>query len=195
MRGDSRLDLYAKSLALLLLGAVGATGALFDYWPAPMSLPAVGSPALGRLNPSIQTAFDLPGLMSPAPEAVPARLNRAATHASAVPVPDRHAQAAEPEPTTFAGEVGADQILPSLPIQEGLTALETLPVDLSVPPAAEMWQPLTAPAVAVTNPSDDGFFSGMLKKTGSSVSTSLGKASTSLIGAFRVVSDAVKKAF
>jgi hypothetical protein len=193
VRGDSRLDLYAKSLALLLLGLVGATGALFDYWPAPMSLPAVASPALGRLNPSIQTAFDLPGLMSPAPEAVRARLNRAATHASAVP--DRHAQAAEPEPTTFAGEVGEDQILPSLPIQEGLTALETLPVDLSVPPAAEMWQPLTAPAVAATNPSDDGFFSGMLKKTGSSVSTSLGKASTSLIGAVRVVSDAVKKAF
>ena len=50
--------------------------------------------------------------------------------------------------------------------------------------------------------SADGFFSGMLRKTGSSVgsslssvSNSLDKAGTSLAGAVRVVSDLVKKAF
>jgi len=35
----------------------------------------------------------------------------------------------------------------------------------------------------------------MLKKTGASVGSSLGKASNSLVGAVRAVSDAVKKAF
>jgi hypothetical protein len=35
----------------------------------------------------------------------------------------------------------------------------------------------------------------VLKKTGSSVTSSLGKASNSLMGAVRVVGDAVKKAF
>ena len=54
--------------------------------------------------------------------------------------------------------------------------------------------PMTPPAVAVDR-SDEGFFSGMLKKTSSSVSSSIGKASNSLVGAVRAVGGAVKKAF
>jgi hypothetical protein len=54
------------------------------------------------------------------------------------------------------------------------------------------WRPLMPVAV---DRSDDGFFSGMLKKTGSSVSSSLGKASNSVVGAVRAVGGAVRKAF
>jgi hypothetical protein len=43
VRGDSLRDLYAKALALLGLGLLGAAGALVDYWPVPSALPAVAS--------------------------------------------------------------------------------------------------------------------------------------------------------
>jgi hypothetical protein len=53
----------------------------------------------------------------------------------------------------------------------------------------------TSAAAAPTERSDEGFVSGVLKRTGSSVSTSLGKASNGVLGAVRVVGDAVKRAF
>jgi hypothetical protein len=43
VRGDSLRDLYAKALALLGLGLLGAAGALVDYWPVPSALPAVAA--------------------------------------------------------------------------------------------------------------------------------------------------------
>jgi hypothetical protein len=43
VRGDSLRDLYAKALALLGLGLLGAAGALVDYWPVRSALPAVAS--------------------------------------------------------------------------------------------------------------------------------------------------------
>ena len=46
MRGDSLRDLYAKTLALFGLALLAGVGALVDYWPAPVALPAVASPAV-----------------------------------------------------------------------------------------------------------------------------------------------------
>jgi hypothetical protein len=43
VRGDSLRDLYAKALALLGLGLLGAAGALVDYWPVRSGLPVVAS--------------------------------------------------------------------------------------------------------------------------------------------------------
>ena len=61
MRGDSLRDLYAKALALLGLGLLGAAGALVDYWPVPSALPAVASvldlPAAARMPPLRLTAI------------------------------------------------------------------------------------------------------------------------------------------
>lgn len=96
-------------------------------------------------------------------------------------------------------------------IQAGLSALELPAVEFAAEPASvaddasassgRSWQPLL-PQAALLDQSADGFFSGMLKKTGASVgsslatvSSSLGRASTSVIGAFRAVGDAVKKVF
>ncbi len=52
MRGDSLRDLYAKALALLGLGLLGAAGALVNYWPVRGDLPVVAS-ALVVPDPSI----------------------------------------------------------------------------------------------------------------------------------------------
>ena len=56
--------------------------------------------------------------------------------------------------------------------------------------------------VPVPEDDDDGFLSGVLKKTGSSVSASIGKAGhsivgagSSVVGAFRFVRGAVKRVF
>jgi hypothetical protein len=43
VRGDSLRDLYAKALALLGLGLLGAAGALVNYWPVRGDLPVVAS--------------------------------------------------------------------------------------------------------------------------------------------------------
>jgi len=39
MRGDSLRDFYAKSIALLGLGLLGAIGAAVDYWPTGVAIP------------------------------------------------------------------------------------------------------------------------------------------------------------
>jgi len=40
MRGDTLRDFYAKSVALLGLGLLGAVGAAVDYWPSDLAAPA-----------------------------------------------------------------------------------------------------------------------------------------------------------
>ena len=57
MRGDSIRDLYAKTLALLGLGVLAGTGALVDYWPSGVRLPAVES---GFTQPEFSLALAIP---------------------------------------------------------------------------------------------------------------------------------------
>lgn len=83
MRGDSLRDLYAKALALLGLGLLGAAGALVDYWPVRGELPSVAS-VLALPEP-------LSTLARPDFSAAPALVNRATT----VSTP-RHRQPASP---------------------------------------------------------------------------------------------------
>jgi hypothetical protein len=56
VRGYSLRDLYAKALALLGLGLLGAAGALVDYWPVHSTLPVVASALV------LPTDFGLPAL-------------------------------------------------------------------------------------------------------------------------------------
>src|SRR5690606_234841 len=57
VRGDSRRDLYAKTLALCGLGLLAGTGALVDYWPVGMKLPlAVTDPAVRPSPPAFLPA-------------------------------------------------------------------------------------------------------------------------------------------
>ena len=57
MRGDSIRDLYAKTLALLGLGVLAGTGALVDYWPSGVRLPAVES---SFVQPELSLALAVP---------------------------------------------------------------------------------------------------------------------------------------
>jgi hypothetical protein len=202
VRGDSRLDLYAKSLAVLLLGLLGLAGALVDYWPAPMSLPIAAHPSTVPLTPSIQTAFEVPGFVAPPVEFVRLEATAPVRAAKAGAPIDR--KLAAPETASQVVEIGSGspvqtlgESLPHVPIEAELTTLQSPPTEFStslefaVDPSSRL-----SPALgAAAEPADDGFFSGVLKKTGSSVTSSLGKASNSLMGAVRVVGDAVKKAF
>jgi hypothetical protein len=203
VRGDSRLDLYAKSLAVLLLGLLGLAGALVDYWPAPMSLPITAHPSTVPLTPSVQTAFEVPGFVAPPVELVRLEVTAPIRAAKATAPIDRKLAASETAPQV--AEIGPaspvqtlGESLPNVLIEPELTTLQAPPTEFSTSVEFAVVDPSSrlSPALgAAAEPADDGLFSGMLKKTGSSVSSSLGKASNSLMGAVRVVGDAVKKAF
>jgi hypothetical protein len=86
VRGDSLRDLYAKALALLGLGLLGAAGALVDYWPVRGALPVVASalvlpadfgiPALrATALPQISSAAELRSTAAKAPADAVADLN------------------------------------------------------------------------------------------------------------------------
>ena len=221
MRGDSRIDLYAKSLALLGLGLIAGIGAAVDYWPGDLRLPSVARSPVRPLIPAARTFVDTavvvdadltvqePRGSDPTVAFASAR-EAAPTGPARVELSSDVAYAAAPE---LAITVSNGGDLPSLDLESGLAASNfpaaaLTPADLM--PAATMTsdviqvtsglQPL--PPMLPVDQSDDGFFSGMLRKTGSSVgnslasvSSSLDKAGTSLAGAVRVVSDLVKKAF
>jgi hypothetical protein len=61
--------------------------------------------------------------------------------------------------------------------------------------ASQSWRGLIGAPAPADSQQTDGFFSGVFRKTGSTVSSSLGKASNSVVGAVRAVGDVVKRAF
>ena len=64
MRGDSLRDLYAKTIAVCGLGMLAVAGALVDYWPTGVVMPAVG-PALA--TPQLASALPVPASALEAP--------------------------------------------------------------------------------------------------------------------------------
>jgi hypothetical protein len=202
MRGDSRLDFIAKSLAVLLLGSLGLAGAVIDRWPGSADLPVTPPPSLVSLNPIVQTAFDLPGLTEPPLASLFAADIRSARPAVVRAVAER--RVASPAVSAVAGSA-ALPVSRIEPVSEMLPQVELIALQ-SAPPveapaiaslaADDSWRPIV-PSLGTEAPdqSEDGFVSGVLKKTGSSVTTSLGKASNSIVGAVRVVGDAVRRAF
>jgi len=201
VRGDSRLDLYAKSLAVLLLGSLGLAGAVIDRWPGSANLPETSPPSVIALNPIVQTAFDLPGFTEPVSEIVrsadarparPAVVRAVAEHRTGSPTADALADTAAPPMSSFA-----EPISDVLPHVELIALRSAPPVDapaISTLASADPLRPLALGSGALDQ-SEDSLVSSMLKKTGSSVTTALGKASNSLVGAVRAVGDAVRKPF
>jgi hypothetical protein len=85
VRGDSRRDLYAKALAVLGLGLLAGAGALVDYWPVHIGIPAVRDvmalpPDLPRPVVTASTFENrtLLALAPPAPAAEPVDLGQPA---------------------------------------------------------------------------------------------------------------------
>ncbi len=203
VRGGSRLDLYAKSLAVLLLGSMGLAGALVDYWPA-TQLPVAASPSFIALTPAVQTAFDLPGFTPLTSDVVRAVERRPTPVVSRAVAEVELLGRAAPDPVEPASEAVVAALLdppPAVLARLELTELPAAPpielvaaADLGLSSALESTDPPFG-VVSTEDRNESGLLSGMLKKTGSSVTASLGKASNSLLGAVRVVGDAVRWAF
>ena len=205
MRGDSRLDFYAKSLALAGLGLVGAVGALIDYWPASTRLP-VAEAGMRRPATAVRSMVGVRELGPVEPvRAVPAAMTAArlerrvgsdgAEHQTKFSVDAWYDNAVGTTSQDVAGLPVSDFALTAaLPSVSLVGDAEPSAADPTGTDATVLFQPLAPPVLAVDR-SDEGFFSGMLRKTSSSVSSSLGKASDSVIGAVRAVGGVVKRAF
>jgi hypothetical protein len=211
VRGDSRLDLYTKSLALIGLATLGVAGALIDYRPGAVPPPTMASVNTQRLLPADQarpdvryrglshsrSAASLPGVASRAAAQRPSRK-------SARPVPDGLADGAG---MVSASSPATTRDAAGLPIEGARfqTALPAISLDARLDSATDgalLDEPDTtadrhrlAPQPPAADRSEEGLLSGVLKRTSTSVSSSLGKASNSLVGAVRVVGVVVRKAF
>jgi hypothetical protein len=145
VRGDSLRDLYAKALALLGLGLLGAAGALVDYWPVPSALPAVAS-----------------ALLLPADPGLPA-LRLTATH-EIFPTAEFRSSRAKPrasmatdEDLTIPDTNGNDAVFGLREGQpESLGPLADLPPSLAVTPASMAAMPVSTLAL-IPPPVDAAF--------------------------------------
>ena len=122
MRGDSLRDFYAKSIALLGLGLLGALGAAVDYWPTGVAIPRTSAldmrpQGLSPLAEGAWTEVTVPELapLRPAPAVMVTASSRAIVHQAAFkavsfnpptpPPPSADLQLAPPE--SFSGLSGA----------------------------------------------------------------------------------------
>ena len=202
MRGDSLRDFYAKTLAVLGLGLIAGAGAIVDYWPAEMRLPATTSPSIARLTPP-PLVQDL-NQQVPEPTLVAARAPQPLVNTRNVRWPafaaKPHATVAAVRPATFT-PTPSDPAAPSA--TEALVAHPGVPVSYAAPIsewAPEMFvasrlapEQLDMWASGSTEPT--GFIGGALKKTkdslvktGAVTSASLGNAVRGVVGAFKKVS-------
>ncbi len=195
MRGDSRRDLYAKTLALCGLGVLAGAGAVVDYWPVGVRFPAIAAstnqPAAWL--PPIALSADYSPVASSAP--LTAKAERP-------PSPPQRSEpavvyASLPTAGVFAGDVGDAVELDGPPAPAFLT------VSRDMPPLGAMYPELNAPGHHVlaerapSGPSasvDHGFLAGAFKRTGTSIVKTSMKTGVSIFGAVRVVGSAVRRA-
>ena len=204
MRGDSIRDLYAKTLALLGLGVLAGTGALVDYWPSEGRLPAVES---GFTQPEFSLALAVPDQPFE-PEvtvaSTPPRLHR---RPMALPVVDLATLIPGATELVFPGALNGDIIqtvavarpsvlVPVVFAQEDSSDPIGEEVSLSEPtaPWTESVLAMSSAPVALSDADDHGLFAGVVKATKSSLVLTGRKTGASIMGAFRVVSGAVRKA-
>ena len=204
MRGDSIRDLYAKTLALLGLGVLAGTGALVDYWPSGVRLPAVES---NFAQPEFSLALAVPD--QPFEPAVRVASTRPSYQRAPLVSPAINLAELIPETTQFEfpEPINRDVIQtvalsrPAALVPVAFAQEESMgplgeEVSLSEPP--DLWTGSTlvmsSAPVAMAEADDRGMISGVVKATKSSLVLTGRKTGASIIGAFRAVSGAVKKA-
>jgi hypothetical protein len=203
MRGDSIRDLYAKTLALLGLGVLAATGALVDYWPSGVRLPVIESRFAQRV-PSLALAVPEDAFQTN-PPILPdrPRLRRRVIDAPAINlatfVPEMSPPAfgdASDDVTLAVAATRPAALVPVTFAPQDVVASLGEEVSLSEPPATWIESTLVmSPApVALSAADDGGMLSGMVRATKSSLVLTGRKTGASIVGAFRAVSGAVKKA-
>jgi hypothetical protein len=204
MRGDSIRDLYAKTLALLGLGVLAGTGALVDYWPSGVRLPVVES---GFTQPEFSLALAVPDQpFEPETRVTSAqpRLNR---RPMTLPVVDLATLIPGATELVFPAALTGDVIqtvalsrpavlVPVAFAQEESSGPIGEEVSLSEPtaPWTESVLAMTSAPVALSEADDHGLLAGVVKATKSSLVLTGRKTGASIMGAFRVVSGAVRKA-
>jgi len=197
VRGDSRQDLYAKTLALLGLGLLAGTGALVDTWPSGPIVPATAGLSLPR-----EFAIARP---------ITAPVDRfAAPQLARVDVPRAMTAATE---STFTSDATID----ALPIGDSIPADAV--VALAEPPAAHTLETqalidvpgeeiaLLEPVFTSTTNAEmrlaapvspdedsDSFLTSAAKKTGASIVKTGVKTGASIFDAVRALSGAVRRA-
>jgi hypothetical protein len=203
VRGDSLRDFYAKTLAVLGLGLIAGAGAIVDYWPTGIRLPAATSPSIARLV--------IPALTQNLNQQVPGPVLVRARESQQHLVSARRMRwpAFAPQPKAPAGLVRSAAFTPAAtepaapPVVEIVTESTNVPGSDTIP--VSEWAPemfvasRLAPEQLETSvgnpPEPTGFIGGALKKTkdslvktGAVTSASLGNAVRGVVGAFKKVS-------
>lgn len=202
VRGDSLRDLYAKGLAVLGLGLLAGAGAVVDYWPS-LDVPRVSrginlpKPALARIlrtdnTPEFVTAAAPPVVHADA--RAESKSREAIASLPALPV------AASSMALAFDGGVALGAVtvpfglhpvasVSAVGREVALSAPEFLSQDES---AAADLPPMLAQG---SDADDDGFLTGAVKKTGTSILRTGVKTGTSIRDAMRAIGGAVRRAF
>jgi hypothetical protein len=203
VRGDSLRDFYAKTLAVLGLGVIAGAGAIVDYWPTGVRLPATTSPSIARLTLP-QLAQNLTQEV-PEPTFAVARPLERSVDARHVRwpgfVPKPQATVASAHAAIFTPPAGSTPPPPE-PAPAPVAAKLTVPVTYSTP--VSEWTPDVLVAAGITSeqldaaadrPEPVGFIGGALKKTkdslaktGAVTSASFSNAVRGFVGAFKKVS-------
>lgn len=197
VRGDSRRDLYSKTLALCGLGVLAGAGALVDYWPVGVRFHVPASPGLS--TSSIATA---PTATSDAPLVMlaglldtpdPTSYQSGGTHAVAAPL--FASTDYESLPVVAVGydlgtavEVQSVHTEAFVNVRSGAPMLPGAQVNLTAPVRLNSGFPQAA------TDSDGGLITGAFRKTGTSIVRTGVWTGTSLVGAVRVVGGMVRRA-
>ncbi len=202
MRGDSRQDLYAKSLAIVGLGLLAGIGALVDYWPTDVRVPHPANVVV-RI-PSPARAIAVPPTMPVIEHAVATvrRARPATTPVASLPVAVVASLVPAALTTLSAPPPAVAQVVPPA-VALAPPARE---VALSLPPAAPGSEGVDTTEDPLRqfssgSSSDDSFFltdgfktaGDSLMKVGGSVVTVGVKTGQSVADMFRAAAGAVKK--
>jgi hypothetical protein len=201
MRGDSVRDFYAKTLALLGLGALASVGALVDYWPGKLDIPHVSPVRSAAMLPAAPAVLGLPLASRPlGPTLRPVRLGTTefvTEDGTAIGLGDLAADEevfSEPDSSPVATPPGYLEVVPVV-----AWSLPTSHVELLTPlfMMARLEDDAT-PFVVVPVPqapassSSNGII-GVLRKTGSGIAAVGIKTGSTIVGAFRAVGGAFRK--
>lgn len=200
VRGDSRRDLYSKTLALCGLGVLAGAGALVDYWPVGVRFYVPASPGLTSEAAAASTATSddpllmLAGLLDTARE-IPATNQSDRMQVAAPPLLASADYASLP-----VVEVGYD-LGTALDMQSAPTpAFVNVRSDVPMLPGDQVH--LMAPHPVqfdgafpqAAADSNGGFITGAFRKTGTSIVRTGVWTGSSVVGAVRVVGSMVRRA-
>jgi hypothetical protein len=195
VRAYSTRDFYAKTMAVLGLGALAGVGALVDGWPGAVDAPRVTPAGLfaeaTRVRPTLVVATDATPALAPA-----LRLAVPADSRGIVRAPVELA-AYEPAPLTVAASMLGEEESPALAAAEPVPMFDVRdagPVRWTNVELA-LAQPQASLSVADRKPAGDGVITTAFKKTGTSLATAGKKTGVKAIDAARAVGSAFRKAF